>query len=588
MDDEGSGGESKGDVDADTDGGSESETDDEDEEDEPLEVFLRFEDLRYKEELSDGKVNDNVRISVRSDISRFYKERDILFAEPFKLSISSKNPEDRQEKEISDLVILDGSKELVDKLVASRQSAGQSRSKSLFDMYEEWGITPSGEELRLERATVELHDGYLQSFCRPRFVSIVNRMHGGEILRLEDGDGEQIQHLMNNGPYSDPSTYPTKEKTYFVECRGFAGATKVNTDSDESLVKFFEDDILLREVDLAAPVNLLMGDIWQGSIMQNHVEARSDGIWQGGIVVPNSPAPDGIEKFLREGENLLFNLRGPKDRPIKISRRFNGDVEIMMEMEKDKWETCSLERNEQEQITGRLKYPTGEVIPGGFFIDGMLELGSARSLGGSIDFNGSITNDGTFHMEGGCSIYILGKTLAEGRFIIDRHDGLYIMGKLDAGIAKVFIEGRLSKDHFSLVGQLNVMVGSALGVKARVSVTADAFEMRGSVYIARRKIFYGLIRVSGSSFTFHWSASCGRIGAWANITFRSNRNADGDSTGWYLRISGKVWVKLWWPFGKHSLRFGFSLDSDGNFKVYFWKLYVKINIVRFDLDWGWD
>jgi hypothetical protein len=574
----------KGDVAAESNEGD----DDDDEEDSSMEVFLRLEDLRYKEEASDGDVQDNIRMSVRSDISRFYKEGGRLIAEPFRLSIGSLDPADKVEQTIDRLVILDGSPDLTERLIQSREGSKNSRSKSLFEMYEEWGITPRGEELRLERVTVELNDGYLQTYVRPRFVSIINRMHGGEMLRLQDGDGEQIERLMENGPYNDPSTFPTKEGTYFVECRGFAGATRVNTDSDESLIGFFDADILLRELDLASPKNLIMGDIWQGSVMENHVEARSDGIWQGGIVVPNSPAPGGVEKFLKTGEKLLFTLKTPSNKPIKITRKFNGDVEIMVERVAGKWESCFLERDGDEHITGSLKYPTGEVIPGGFFIDGMLTLGSASSLGGSIDFNGSITNDGNFHFEGGCSIYILGKTLAEGRFIIDRRDGLYIMGKLDAGVAKVFIEGRLSKNDFSLIGTLDVRIGGLLGVKATISVTPRAFEMRGSVYLAGKKIFYGIIRVTGSSFTFHWSASCGRVGASADVKFTSNKDSSGRCTSWALYIGGKAWVKLWWPFGKHSLSFGFGLDSDGNFKVYFWKVYIKINIVRFNVDWGWD
>ncbi len=34
--------------------------------------------------------------------------------------------------------------------------------------------------------------------------------------------------------------------------------------------------------------------------------------------------------------------------------------------------------------------------------------------------------------------------MADARFIIDRRDGLYIMGKIDADIAYVYIEGRLN------------------------------------------------------------------------------------------------------------------------------------------------
>jgi hypothetical protein len=162
------------------------------------------------------------------------------------------------------------------------------------------------------------------------------------------------------------------------------------------------------------------------------------------------------------------------------------------------------------------------------------------------------------------------------------------MGKLDAGIAKVFIEGRLSKDDFSLIGQLDARIGGALGVKASVSITPDAFDMRGAVYLARHKIFYGMIRVTGNSFKFHWSARCGRVGAYADIKFTSNRDDDGKCRSWSLYIGGKVWVKLKWPLGKHSVHFGFSLDRDGNFKVYYWKIYIKVNIVRFKLGWGWD
>jgi hypothetical protein len=528
-------------------------------------------------------------MSIRSDISRFYKEGDKLFAEPFKLSISPVNKEDAVEETVNRLVILDGSSELTKKLVESRINARASRTRSLFEMYDEWGITPAGKELKVKRVSVELKDGYLETYARPQFVSIINRMHGGEILRIQDNGSEQVAKLMENGPYNDPSTYPTKEGHYFVECRGFSGATKVNTDSDESLIAFFEEDILLREVDLNSPLNLIMGDVWQGSIMKNHVEARSDGIWQGGLVVPGSPASGNIERFLRSGERLLFNLKTQSNKPVKIYRRFNGDVEILIGMGGGKWETCLLERDpESENITGYLKYPTGEVIEGGFFVDGLLDLGSSRGLQGSIDFKGSITSDGNFHFEGGCSISIIGKTLAEGRFIIDRGDGLYIMGKLDAGIANVYVEGRLSENGFSLIGKIDNRISRKTGVVATVAVTPDAFTMVGSVYLAGSRIFFGRINVSGSSFTFYWSASSGRVGASADIKFTAKRDSNKNCIGWSLNISGKAWVKLWWPFGKHSVSFNFSLGSDGSFKVSFWKVYVKVDIVDFDLDWGWD
>jgi len=553
-------------------------------------VALRLEDVAYNPDQETPSGDGGVSVSIRSDIKRFYEEQERLYAEPFAMRVMSSTGGEGTGNEATDtvksLVVLDGSEEMKP-FFDSREASLRAGTESLFQSYERLGLTPDFDPVRVRRASIEIRDAHLQTNVRHDLVSVLNTVTGVDILRFDASQAGEMATLKERGPYGDRALYPNDERTYMVECRGFSGATQAVTTSPDDLLDLFKADLILREVEVTKPTGLVMGDDWQGVPRANVLEAQQDGIWQGGVVVPGSSVPEGVHRFMQEGERIVAQFVAPSGKPIRISRRYNGDVQVLVEREPGKWIAGTVLMDDQARVTGEIQYPTGEVLPGGFFVNGMLQLGNAQALSGQISFMGGIRTNGDFHFEGECVITVLQKTVGEARFIIDRRDGLYVMGKIDAGIASVFIEGRLSSTTFSLTGALDARVGGLLGVKASLTITPSMFKMTGDVFIAGRKIFHGMIYVSGSQFTFQWSASCGRVGASASLTFRSTKNSKGQVISWYVGVDLRVWIKLPWPFGKFSLGLGCSISSDGWLSVRLGPVTIKINIVKFDIDWEW-
>jgi len=360
--------------------------------------------------------------------------------------------------------------------------------------------------------------------------------------------------------------------------------------SDDALLEFFKEDLLVRQVDLTKPTGLVKGDVFEDTTGWNSMLARTDGVYEAGLKVPGAATeevPDGVRRFVAADEGILFTLEAPSGKDIRFDRKFDGSLEAVVEMKPGVFKKCTLELDGDEKTTGRVEYPTGKVIPGGFFVNGLLKLGSGNPLGGELDLNGSILTNGDFHFEGGCKIYIVGKTLAEARFIIDRRDGLYIHGNIDTGLVELHVEGRLSANSFDVTGRLDVRAGGC-GIKLSVSINPHGMRIRGDVYVANRRIFSGNISVDKNGFKIGWSVKAGRLSVSADVSFGPHRNGKGKITGWGWRSGGKVKLKLPWPIGTKSWGFGFSLDSDGSFSVGFWKIRIRVNVAKFKISWEWD
>ena len=157
---------------------------------------------------------------------------------------------------------------------------------------------------------------------------------------------------------------------------------------------------------------------------------------------------------------------------------------------------------------------------------------------------------------------------------------------MDIGIAHVFVEGRLSKDYFSLVGVVDARVGNLIGCRGTLTINPHQFKMQGDAYLCGVKIYHGLISISDGSFKFEWSLSAGIVGGGISITYKSIKAGE-KVIRWSLNGRGRVWVKLPWPYGKKSVSLSGTIDSRGCIKVTFWKLYIKINIPKFRIKWGW-
>lgn len=575
-----------------------------------LDIRLLLQDIDYPLPGSTEKDMRRQSVSVDSDISSFYFKDDCLFAQPFRLKIASKDPDTGEEvadeQVVPDLLVLDGSQRARE-LLAQRKAKPMT-PMSIFKELHDLGLNLSkdAQPMRIKRMQLDVRQDYLQVLAQPKLVVVMNNLYGGEMLRLGEGDAQMMHNLLLYGPYNDPDSYPRREGNFFVECLAKTPNTTMNTASGAELVDYFEQDLILRTLDLKKPAGLAASFDAKGNLVDDRLLAVSDGAWQGALkvkglkdltVTDHIPVredgqelpelPEGVRRLVNEGEKVFFYTETPAGKPIQFIRTYGGSVEVLIK-NRTEWESCKIELDEKERTTGSLRYPTGEIIPGGFFAHGILDVGQSSALRGKIDFQGQINTDGNFRFEGGVQIWVLGKSVAEARFIVGLRDGLYIYGKIDVGIARCFIEGRLGKNHFSLVGELDARIGRLLGVKAALTINPSKFELKGDVYVAGRRIFHGIIRISGSGFKIAWSYKAGRLGADADISFSSTKNAQGKVTSWKLRAKGKVWIKLWWPFGKHSFSFGFEIDSNGNFRVYFWKIYIQVNIATFKLSWGWD
>jgi len=538
-----------------------------------LDVALRLEDVRVDDDLG------GTGLSLRSDVSRYYRQGDYLLARPFPITIMSANPSDTVTRTVSDLLVLDGSKP-IQELLGLRSTFARLRMPSPVQLFAKWGLNFAGQRMSIRRAVVDIVDGHLATHCRPNLVTVTNLRTGVEMVRIAARDRSMLDHLLKYGPYDDPAPYPAREERYFVDCRARAGETKLQTDGDASLVSFFEQDLLLREVDLQQPVSLVRCDPWQGRTFENHTEARGDGMWQGGLPV----AGKGIHRFVQHGERILFTMATPSGKRVRVSRRFNGSYDVAVERETGNWVTASFERDSVEALTGGVRYPTGEIVPGGFFIDGVLDMNVARCRG-AIAFGGRISTDGDFHFEGDCTVTVLEQKLGSARFIVDRGDGVYLMGDFTTGIATVHVEGRVQQDEFSLTGVLDARTADGrTGVSASITLNTRGMRVVGTVYLGGSRLYYGTLYISGSSVTVEWSLSCGRLSASADLRFSSS----GGGRYWQVKFDGKVKIKLWDPFGTHSHSFDCDVDTRGRISVGFWKIKVIVDLRDFDLDWEWD
>jgi len=534
---------------------------------------------------ADGK---GVRLSVKSDIKGFFERENKLYALPFKVVMhSNQEGEQPAEQMVSELLVLDASDD-VKPLFESRQTFLKKGIKTLFQLYEELGLNFDFQQLQVKRASVSVVDGALRTVVRPGLVQVLDDVLGVPILTADREDPLALSQLKSFGPYGDTMVFPAKAGTFMVHCRGLADQQQVSVNTSDELVDLFKQDLLLREVDLSKPKGLFEARDLQGNPLADHLEARGDGAWEGGLRVPGSKLPNEMLAFVREAGGIHAHAVTETGRPVHLRRRFNGEVEMMVEVDPGVLKEARLVYTTDGTIESKVKYPTGRIIPGGFFVDGLLDLGQSQSLRGRVDFNGNLKTDGDFHMEGGCDIYVLGKEVASGRFIIDRRDGLYIYGNFDTGIAHVFIEGRLSKDWFSLVGNLDVRIGNALGIRAALTVNPYLFKMQGDVFIACLRVYHGYVKIDGTTFIFDWSLSLGCLSAFVNFRFQSKRDGNGKVTGFEVGGRAGLSVKLCWPFGTKSISAGFTLTSSGRIRVTFWKIYLEVDIPRFKLSWGWD
>jgi hypothetical protein len=564
----------------------------------PMDINLDLEDVSYMNDEDETGPNTNgPKLSINSDINRFYEMDKMLLAQPFDVSIGTSLNSEQTQKEsvkVKDILILDGSDRMKE-LFAMRDGENLSSAENLFTRYDELGLNFNFEPVRINRASVSVNDDFLHTVLRPNLVTVFNDNTGVEILHVDRNNKDDLLRLSTMGPYGDPSVYPQKADWFFVDCRGLSSAqTTLLTSNSADLLEIFRQNLVLREVDIVEPKGLFDGGNWQGISYKNHMESKGSEMWSGGLKVDNTedendPATkDGIHRFLQEGEHIVSYFKTPSGKKVKFFRQPGGTPKAEIERNPGEWVGASFDYDDETGFpTGSIRYPTGKITSGGIFVSSILDLGNSSALRGRIEFNGEIRTSGHFHAEGSNDIWILSKKMGGSRFIIDSHTGLYIMGDIDTGLMKVYMEGRLSKDSFNLIGYLDARVNGLIGVQGMVCINPQALEIRGDVYLGGRKIFHGLISVRDGEFQFQWSQSAGRAEIHLNVVFKVQRTQTLVPYNFSVKGFGYIRVDLPSPLSNVCEGVTVDIDSQGQARFKVSRVTVKLDIAncRIAVDW---